>query len=66
MTCHFTCALNITALNKTKQQLHRQSVDDAEDEEEQDEYDEDLDVDVSMDVEVTENDVEEISPPSGA
>jgi hypothetical protein len=57
MGCHFISALNISALKKTKQQLHGH---DTEDDEELDKYDEDLDVEVSMDIEATEDDVEVI------
>jgi hypothetical protein len=59
MACHFTCALSIPALNKTKQRLHAQSINNTEDDDVDDESD-DLDVDVSMDIEATENDADAI------
>ena len=56
MAFHFTHALSIPAFNKTKEQLHVQSINDAEDEDVeeeqvQDEYDENFEIEVSMDVE---------------
>jgi hypothetical protein len=60
MACHFTRALSIPALNKTKRRLHTQSINNTKDDDMDDEPDEDLDVDVSMDIEATENDADAI------
>ena len=61
MAYHFTWALGIPVLSRTKQLLQAQSTTDTDDEDEQDELapsecDEDLDVDISMDIDAMEHD----------
>ena len=65
MTYHFTRALGIPALSRTKKWLQVQSTTDTDEKDEEDklalsECDEDLDVDVSMDIDAMEHNGEEI------
>ena len=53
--CRFVVALNIPAVQKAKQQVHGEEID---------EYDEDLDVDTCLEVEASADDVEAIQAAS--
>jgi len=65
MAYHFTWALGIPALSRTKKQLQAQSTTDTDNKDKQDkqalsECDEDLDVDISMDIDAMEHNGREI------